>query len=59
MPGGSLPAEDSTIEERVSLHADDSGRILHMKNEELRWVICDLNHFSQAFLNYYYNFRQV
>ncbi|XP_035825989.1 DDB1- and CUL4-associated factor 17 isoform X2 [Aplysia californica] len=34
--GGCLQAEDSAPEERVSLHADDSGRIVHMKNAELR-----------------------
>ncbi|CAG5116004.1 unnamed protein product [Candidula unifasciata] len=34
--GGLLEAEECEFEERVSLHADDSGRIVHMKNSQLR-----------------------
>ncbi|XP_059142928.1 DDB1- and CUL4-associated factor 17-like, partial [Physella acuta] len=34
--GGHLEAEDDALNERVSLHADDTGRIIHMKNKELR-----------------------
>ncbi|BFZ23000.1 hypothetical protein BsWGS_26039 [Bradybaena similaris] len=34
--GGLLDAEECEFEERVSLHADDSGRIIHMKNSQLR-----------------------
>ncbi|KAH9504370.1 hypothetical protein Btru_063435 [Bulinus truncatus] len=34
--GGYIEPEEDELNERISLHADDSGRIIHMKNEELR-----------------------
>ncbi|XP_013084638.2 DDB1- and CUL4-associated factor 17-like [Biomphalaria glabrata] len=34
--GGYIKPEEDEQNDRISLHADDSGRILHMKNEELR-----------------------
>ncbi|CAL1531038.1 unnamed protein product [Lymnaea stagnalis] len=34
--GGFLEPETDEIDDRVCLHADDSGRIIHMKNKELK-----------------------